>query len=51
MQGRSPSTAAGAALVESVDGDPNAVIGLSVVVLRAQCEELGLRFADLWEKC
>lgn len=42
---------AGAALVESVDGDPNAVIGLSVVVLRAQCEELGLRFADLWEKC
>lgn len=40
---------AGAALVESVDGDPNAVIGLSVAVLRAQCEELGLRFADLWE--
>lgn len=40
---------AGAALVESVDGDPNAVIGLSVAVLRAQCAELGLRFADLWE--
>ena len=39
---------AGAALVESVDGDPNAVIGLSVAVLRAQCAELGLRFTDLW---
>lgn len=40
---------AGAALVESVDGDPNAVIGLSVSTLRAQCEELGVPFATLWE--
>lgn len=40
---------AGAALVEWVDGDPNAVIGLSVAVLRVQCAELGLRFADLWD--
>jgi len=40
---------AGAALVESVEGDPNAVIGLSVSTLRVQCEELGVPFASLWE--
>lgn len=40
---------AGAALVESVDGDPNAVIGLSVSTLRAQCEKVGVPFASLWE--
>lgn len=40
---------AGAALVESVDGDPNAVIGLSVSTLRAQCEELGVDVTALWE--
>lgn len=40
---------AGAALVERVDGDPNAVIGLSMSALRRQCAQLGVRFADLWE--
>ncbi|MDY6054834.1 nucleoside triphosphate pyrophosphatase [Micrococcus sp.] len=39
---------AGAALVEGVDGDPNAVIGLSVSRLRAQGEALGVRLVDLW---
>ena len=40
---------AGAALVDSVDGDPNAVVGLSVSTLRTQCEELGVPFTVLWD--
>jgi len=40
---------AGAALIEGVDGDPNAVIGLSVSWLRAACEGLGVGFTSLWE--
>ncbi|CAM3608435.1 Maf family protein [Micrococcus luteus] len=39
---------AGAALVESVHGDPNAVIGLSVVWLRRAASELGVALAALW---
>ena len=40
---------AGAALVDGVEGDPNAVIGLSVSTLRAQCAELGVGLARLWD--
>lgn len=39
---------AGAALVESVEGDPNAVIGLSVSTLRRQCSVLGVDLSALW---
>ena len=40
---------AGAALVDGVDGDPNAVIGLSVAWLRRACAALGQDFTRLWE--
>lgn len=40
---------AGAALVAGVDGDPNAVIGLSVSWLRRACAALGVDFTSLWE--
>ena len=39
---------AGAALIAGVDGDPNAVIGLSVSWLRGACEHLGVPFTELW---
>ena len=40
---------AGAALVDGVDGDPNAVIGLSVAWLRRACAALGQDLTRLWE--
>ena len=40
---------AGAALVDGVDGDPNAVIGLSVAWLRRAAAALGQDFTRLWE--
>ena len=40
---------AGAALVDGVDGDPNAVIGLSVAWLRRATAALGQDFTRLWE--
>lgn len=40
---------AGAALVEGVVGDPNAVIGLSVAWLRRACTALGADLTRLWE--
>lgn len=39
---------AGAALVAAVEGDPNAVIGLSVSWLRAACDQLDVDFLALW---
>ena len=41
--------AVGAALVDGVDGDPNAVIGLSVAWLRRATAALGQDFTRLWE--
>jgi septum formation protein len=38
----------GAAFVESVDGDPNAVIGLSVSTLRGLLAEVGVSLSSLW---
>lgn len=40
---------AGAALLDGVEGDPNAVIGLSVGWLRKACTALGTDFTALWE--
>jgi septum formation protein len=40
----------GAPFVEGVDGDPNAVRGLSVVLLRRMLAELGVAFTDLWRR-
>jgi septum formation protein len=39
----------GAAFVDSVDGDPNAVIGLSVSTLRVLLAEVGVSLATLWD--
>lgn len=39
----------GAAFVSRVDGDPNAVIGLSVSTLRALLHQLGWSVTDLWD--
>lgn len=39
----------GAAFVESVDGDPNAVIGLSVSTLRTLLADLGVSLTALWQ--
>lgn len=38
----------GAQFVDSIDGDPGAVIGLSLPLLRAQAARLGVRLTDLW---
>lgn len=38
----------GAAFVESVQGDPNAVIGLSVSALRSALRELGVDLTTFW---
>jgi nucleoside triphosphate pyrophosphatase len=40
----------GAPFVEGVDGDPNAVRGLSVVLLRRMLAELGVAITDLWRR-
>lgn len=39
----------GAAFVTAVDGDPNAVIGLSVSTLRVLLADLGVSLTELWE--
>jgi septum formation protein len=39
----------GAAFVRGVDGDPNAVVGLSVSTLRQLLSAAGLSITDLWE--
>ena len=38
----------GAAFIAKVDGDPSAVVGISVAALREQLAELGVRMADVW---
>ncbi|VXB07773.1 Nucleoside triphosphate pyrophosphatase [Citricoccus sp. K5] len=39
----------GAAFVSAVEGDPNAVIGMSVSTLRSLLAEFGVSLASLWE--
>ncbi len=38
----------GGAFIESVDGDPHAVVGLSVSTLRALLRSAGISITDLW---
>jgi septum formation protein len=40
--------ARGAAFIESVDGDPHAVVGLSVPLVRKLVRRLGVEWTDLW---
>ncbi|MGY1858386.1 Maf family protein [Modestobacter sp. SYSU DS0290] len=40
----------GAAFVRRVEGDPSAVIGLSLPLLRTQLATLGVAFTDLWRR-
>ena len=40
--------ARGAAFIESVDGDPHAVVGLSVPLVRKLVRSLGVEWTDLW---
>jgi septum formation protein len=39
----------GSPFVESVEGDPGTVVGLSMPLLRHLLAELGIRITDLWE--
>jgi len=41
--------ARGAAFIESVDGDPHAVVGLSVPLVRKLVRSLGVEWTDLWD--
>jgi septum formation protein len=38
----------GAGFIERVDGDPHAVVGLSVPLLRVLVRQLGIEWTDLW---
>jgi len=38
----------GAPFIESIDGDPSNVIGLSLPLLRRMLADLGLAITDLW---
>lgn len=40
--------ARGAAFIESVDGDPHAVVGLSVPLVRKLVRSLGVEWTELW---
>jgi septum formation protein len=40
----------GAPFVRRVDGDPAAVVGLSLATLRAQLAKRGLAITDLWRR-
>ena len=40
--------ARGAGFIESIEGDPYTVVGLSVVALRRLVRELGFSYTDLW---
>ena len=40
----------GGAFIEKVDGDPHAVVGLSVSMLRELLASAGVKITDLWEK-
>lgn len=41
--------ARGAAFIESIEGDPYTVVGLSVAALRDLVRQLGYRYVDLWD--
>ena len=41
--------AKGAGFIESIDGDPYTVVGLSVSKLRQLVRQLGFSFTDLWD--
>lgn len=40
--------ARGAAFIERIDGDPHAVVGLSIPLLRTLVRSLGIEWTDLW---
>jgi septum formation protein len=40
----------GAAFVESIDGDPGGVIGVSLPLLRALLAQVGVQMVDLWQR-
>lgn len=40
----------GAAYIERIEGDPHAVVGLSIPLLRTLVRELGHRWHDLWNR-
>jgi septum formation protein len=40
----------GAPFVRRVEGDPAAVVGLSLTVLRTQLSKRGLAITDLWRR-
>ncbi|WP_249522337.1 Maf family protein [Modestobacter marinus] len=40
----------GAPFVRRIEGDPSAVLGLSMPLLRTQLEQLGLAITDLWRR-
>lgn len=40
----------GAAFISSIEGDPHAVVGLSVPLVRTLVHELGGRWTDLWNR-
>lgn len=40
--------ARGAAFIDRIDGDPHAVVGLSIPLLRTMVRSLGIQWTDLW---
>ena len=40
----------GAGYIERIDGDPHAVVGLSIPLLRTLVRELGYSWHDLWNR-
>jgi septum formation protein len=42
--------AKGAGFIERVEGDPHAVVGLSVPLLRVLVRQLGIEWTDLWNR-
>lgn len=42
--------ARGAAFIERIEGDPHAVVGLSIPLLRTMVRSLGIEWTDLWNR-
>lgn len=40
----------GAAFISSIEGDPHAVVGLSVPLLRKLTRQLAIEWTDLWNR-
>ena len=40
----------GAGYIQRIDGDPHAVVGLSIPLLRTLVRELGYSWHDLWNR-